>query len=100
MAAVLEPAIFTSRTLREPIAAVEICPNDPEYTIVGTYALLKPDQEGVSDSQVRTGSISVVPLDITFQPAYPGATPPSVDEKCLNAAVLDIHFHPSDGSLL
>lgn len=100
LAAVPEPAEYTSRTLADPIAAVEICPANPDYMIVGTYALLKPDDQGVSASQVRTGSISVVPLAAVFKPAYPGAVPPLLDEKSLNAAVLDIHFHPSDPTLL
>ena len=77
LAAISEPARYTSRALTGPIAAVEICPAHPDYMIVGTYALLKPDQPGVSASQVRTGSISVVPLAAVFKPAYPGAAPPS-----------------------
>ena len=100
MATVPEPAIFTSRTLADPIAAIEICPAYPEYMIVGTYALLKHDEEGASKSQVRKGSIYVVPLAANFKPAYPGAAPPFLGERRLNAAVLDIHFHPSDNTLL
>jgi diphthamide biosynthesis protein 7 len=100
IAAVREPAHYTSRTLSDPIAAVEICPAFPDYMIVGTYALLKADEQGVSASQVRTGSISVVPLAASFKSAYPGAVAPLLDEKCLNAAILDIHFHPSDDTLL
>jgi diphthamide biosynthesis protein 7 len=100
LATVPEPAEYTFRTLADPIAAVEICFANPDYMIVGTYALLKPDGQRVSASQVRTGSISVVPLTAVFKPAYPGAVPPLLDEKCLDAAVLDIHFHPSDPTLL
>jgi diphthine methyl ester acylhydrolase len=99
-ATVPEPAHYTTRTLLDPIAAVEICPAYPEYMIIGTYALLKPDEQGVLAGQVRTGSISVVSLAASFKPSYPGAVAPLLDEKCLNAAVLDIHFHPSDHSLL
>jgi diphthine methyl ester acylhydrolase len=100
MTAVHEPAHYTARTLSDPIAAVEICPAHQDYMIIGTYALLKADEKGVSAGQVRTGSISVVPLAASFKPAYPGAVAPLLDEKCLNAAVLDIHFHPSDDTLL
>jgi diphthamide biosynthesis protein 7 len=99
IAAVPEPANYTSRTLSDPIAAVEICPAYPDYMIIGTYALLKSDEPAVSVGQVRNGSVSVVPVAASFIPAYPGAVAPLLDEKCLNAAVLDIHFHPSDDTL-
>jgi diphthine methyl ester acylhydrolase len=98
IATVSEPAQHTSRTLLDPIAAVEISPAYPDYMVVGTYALLKVGEQGVSVGQVRTGSISVVPVAVGFKPAYPGAVAPYLDEKCLNAAVLDIHFHPSDNT--
>ena len=100
LAAVSEPAQHTSRTLLDPIAAVEISPAYPDYMVVGTYALLKVGEQGVSVGQVRTGSISVVPVAVGFKPVYPGAVAPFLDEKCLNAAVLDIHFHPSDNTFL
>jgi diphthamide biosynthesis protein 7 len=100
LAAVSEPAQHTSRTLLGPIAAVEISPSYPDYMVVGTYSLLKAGEQGVSVGQVRTGSISVVPVAIGFKPVYPGAVAPFLDEKCLNAAVLDIHFHPSDNTFL
>jgi diphthine methyl ester acylhydrolase len=100
IAAVSEPAQHTSRTLLDPIAAVEISPAYPDYMVVGTYALLKAGEQGVSVGQVRTGSISVVPVAVGFKPVYPGAVAPFLDEKCLNAAVLDIHFHPSDNTFL
>ena len=100
MAAVPEPAHYTSRTLSEPVAAVEVCPAHPDYMVIGTYALLKSDEPEASIGQIRTGSISVLPLAASFKPAYPGAALPSLDQKRLNAAVLDIHFHPSDKTLL
>ena len=100
MVVVPEPAIFTSRTLKDPIAAIEICPTYPDYAVIGTYALRKPDDLRDSAGQVRNGSVIVVPLAASFRPAYPGAAPPYLDEKCLGAAVLDIHFHPSDDTLL
>ena len=99
MAAVPEPPHYTSRDLSDPIAAVEICPAYPDYMIVGTYALLKRGEPEASVGQIRNGSISVVPLATGFKPAYPGQVAPFLDEKCLNAAVLDIHFHPSDDTL-
>ena len=94
-----EPANFTSRTQAGPIAALAISPAHPEYMIVGTYALLKPNETSVSPGQVRTGSISVFSLSANFTPAYPGAAAPFLDEHSLDAAVLDIHFHPSDQTL-
>jgi diphthamide biosynthesis protein 7 len=100
LVAVSDPAQYTSRTLLGPIAAVEISPAYPDYMVVGTYALLKAGEQGASVGQVRTGSISVVPVAVGFKPAYPGAVAPFLDEKCLNAAVLDIHFHPSDSTFL
>src|SRR5579871_1893931 len=62
LAAVSEPAHHTSRSLLDPIAAVEISPAYPDYMVVGTYALLKAGEPGASVGQVRTGSISVVPV--------------------------------------
>jgi diphthine methyl ester acylhydrolase len=100
LAAVSEPTQHTSRSLSDPIAAVEISPAYPDYMVVGTYALLKVGEQGASVSQVRTGSISIVPVAVGFKPVYPGAVAPFLDEKLLNAAVLDIHFHPSDNTFL
>ena len=94
-----EPSSYTSRTLAEPIAAVAVCPEYPEYIVIGTYNLLKPDEGGAGPTQIRTGSIKVLPVDATFKPGFPGAQPPLLAETCLNAAVLDIRFRPSDGSL-
>jgi diphthamide biosynthesis protein 7 len=100
LATVSEPGQHTSRTLSDPIAAVEISPAYPDYMVVGTYALLKAGEQGATVDQVRTGSISIVSVAVDFKPIYPGAVAPFLDEKCLNAAVLDIHFHPSDNTLL
>jgi diphthamide biosynthesis protein 7 len=100
LAAVSEPAQHTSRILLDPIAAVKISPAYPDYMVVGTYALLKADEQGASVGQVRTGSISIVPVAVGFKPVYPGAVAPFLDEKCLSAAVLDIHFHPADNTFL
>lgn len=94
-----EPANFTSRIFGEPIACVAISPDSPEYMLIGTYALLKKDEVGESRNQVRTGSVSVLPLADIFKPAYPGNVAPLLDSKCLNAAVLDIKFHPVYTSL-
>ena len=100
LAAISEPAQHTSRSLLDPIAAVEITPAYPDYMVVGTYALLKAGEQGASVGQVRTGSISIVPVAVGFKPVYPGAVAPFLDEKLLDAAVLDIHFHPSDNTFL
>ncbi len=95
-----EPADFISRTAAGPVAAVAISPAYPDYMTIGTYALLKPDEPEASVGQIRNGSIYVLPVNNNFKPAYPGNMPPLLDSKCLSAAVLDIHFHPSEDSLL
>lgn len=91
---------FTSRTADQEVDTVEICPEHPEYMIIGTYSLLKKDDPCDYIGQMRRGTIQVMPVLSTFKPKYAGMLPPQLDKAALPCAVLDIHFHPSDGSLL
>ena len=92
LATVPEPEDFTSRTAAAPVAAVAISPACPDYMVVGTYALLRPDEPETSIGQIRNGSVYVLPVNNNFKPAYPGNMPPLLDSKCLSAAVLTSTF--------
>jgi len=96
----LEPEEFSSRTAPQEVDTVEICPVYPDFMVYGTYALIKEDEHRPHEAQVRKGLIQVLPVGPTFKPKYPAILPPSLDKKSFSCAVLDIHFHPSDGTLL
>ena len=91
---------YTTRTLDQEIDAVEICRAHNEFMIIGTYSLVKKDSKTEYAGQVRRGSIRVMAVSPTFKPSYPGMLPPQLDSVDLPCAVLDIHFHPEDPTLL
>jgi diphthamide biosynthesis protein 7 len=63
-----------SLTLDLPPSCVEFCPRTPEYAVVGTYNLEKPDgeepaeDEGPKKSQQRNGSLIL--LHVTGDEVY------------------------------
>jgi hypothetical protein len=95
-----EPLQHTSRQTSQDIAAVEICPAYPEYMVVGTYTLVKEDDDKDHASQVRKGTLLVMPVTSIFKPSFLGQQQPHFDTKAFSFAILDIHFHPSDPTLL
>jgi len=95
-----EPSQHTSRQTSQDIAAVEICPAYPDYMVVGTYTLVKDDDDKDYASQVRKGTLLVMPVTSIFKPSFPGQQQPHFDTKAFSFAILDIHFHPSDPTLL
>lgn len=94
----LEITEYYARTAPEDLDTVEICPTYPDFMIFGTYSLVGRERE--YDAQVRKGTIQVLPVSPIFQPAYPGMLVPKLAKKSFPAAVLDIHFHPQDKTLL
>jgi diphthine methyl ester acylhydrolase len=90
----------TTRTLDEEIDTIAICPNHNDYMVVGTYSLVKRHQNTAHATQMRHGSIRVMTVSQTFKPTYAGMLPPQLDRVDLPCAVLNIHFHPKDPSLL
>lgn len=95
-----QPTEWTAREIQQDIAAVEICPAHPKYMVIGTYTLVKKDDQKDYPSQVRKGEILVIPVAARFIPAYTGQLPPIFDHHPFSCAVLDLHFHPSDPTLL
>ncbi|KAK7885475.1 hypothetical protein LTR67_010268 [Exophiala xenobiotica] len=91
---------FTSRTADQEIDTVAICPEHPEYMVIGTYSLLKPDSQRSYAGQTRQGTLQVLTVSPEFRPKYAGMLPPQLDRISFPSAVVDIHFHPSDGTLL
>jgi len=94
-----EPA-FVSRTGTEDIATVAISPIHPEYMIIGTYSLLARDETPEYEGQIRKGALEVMLVTETWEPRYTGMHPPTLNKIPFAAAILDIHFHPTDASLL
>lgn len=95
-----EPQKYTSRDAPEEIDTIEICPAYPDYMVVGTYSLVKKDDPKDYEHQFRKGMLIVMPVGYTFKPSYPGQMAPYCDRKKFPCAVVDIHFHPSDNTLL
>ncbi|EXJ85162.1 hypothetical protein A1O3_05837 [Capronia epimyces CBS 606.96] len=91
---------FTSRTADQEVCAVEICPDHPEYMVIGTYSLVKKDERRDYEAQTRRGTLQVMPVAAHFQPKYAGMLAPHLDRVEFPCAVLDLHFHPADGTLL
>ena len=94
----LEITDYHARTAPEDVDTIEICPAYPDFMVFGTYSLVGRERE--YEAQVRRGTIEVMPVSPTFQPAYPGMLLPKLAKRCFSSAVLDIHFHPRDKSLL
>ncbi|KIW69708.1 hypothetical protein, variant 2 [Phialophora macrospora] len=91
---------YTTRTLDQEIDTVAICPLHPDYMIVGTYSLVKKDTPTSYAGQSREGSLRVMTVSSSFTPSYAGMLPPRLDRVDLPCAVLDVHFHPADPTLL
>ena len=90
---------YTARTAVEDVDCIEICPQYPDYMIYGTYSLVSA-KEREYVGQIRTGTIHVLPVEFDFKPGFPGMLLPKLAKKTFPAAVLDIHFHPQDPTLL
>ncbi|OAP58960.1 hypothetical protein AYL99_06257 [Fonsecaea erecta] len=91
---------YTARTADQEVDTVAICPTHPDYMVVGTYSLLKKDEPGDYTGQTRRGSLQVMTVVSRFRPRYAGMLPPSLDRVDFPCAVLDMHFHPADSTLL
>lgn len=89
---------YTARTATEDIDCIAISPEYPDLMIYGTYSLVGKEQEYVG--QIRKGSIEVLPVAFQFKPTFPGMMEPYLAKVSFPAAVLDIHFHPADRTLL
>lgn len=91
---------FDTRIADQEVDAIEICPAHPEYMVIGTYSLLKTNDPRDYEGQTRRGTIQVMEVASQFKPKYTGMLGPQLDKISFPCAVLDIHFHPSDGTLL
>ncbi|KIV81943.1 hypothetical protein PV11_04090 [Exophiala sideris] len=91
---------YTTRTAEQEVDTVAICPTNPDYMIIGTYSLVKKDDLRDYEAQTRRGTIQVMTVAPEFKPLYAGMLPPQLDMISFPSAVLDIHFHPTDGTLL
>ncbi|KIX07650.1 uncharacterized protein Z518_02303 [Rhinocladiella mackenziei CBS 650.93] len=96
-----EPEIeSSSRAADQEVDTVEICPEHPEYMIIGTYSLVKKGEPCDYEGQSRRGTLQVMTVASNPRPKYAGMLPPQLDKVAFSCAVLDIHFHPTDRSLL
>lgn len=95
-----EPEDYVSRTASQEIDTVEISPQHPEYMVIGTYSLVKTSEPRDYEAQTRKGTLQILPVSSIFKPKYAGMLPPSLDKLSFSCAIVDIHFHPSDPSLL
>ena len=96
----LEITDFSARNAPEDTDCIEICPSYPDLMVFGTYSLVAKKEDREHEAQVRAGTIEVLPVSPIFNPAYPGMLLPKLAKRSFSAAVLDIHFHPQDQTLL
>lgn len=94
------PGDFTSRDSLLEVCAVEICHAHPDFMVVGTYALVGQNDRREHEAQMRRGTLTVMTVAAKFQAAYAGMLPPTMDKHDFSSAILDLHFHPNDESLL
>lgn len=91
--------LYISRKIKEEIDTVAVSPLHPEYMVIGTYHLLKEDEPREYDAQIRSGSIQVMLVSPGWSPRYAGMLPPTLDKLLFACAIVDLHFHPIDGSI-
>lgn len=94
------PDEYSSRDNSLEVCAVEVCHAHPEFMVVGTYALVGKDDRRENEAQMRKGTLSVMTVAAKFQATYVGMLPPTLDKHDFPSAILDLHFHPTDDSLL
>ena len=90
----------TSREAPEDIDAVEICPAYPDFMVVATWNSVRRDEDREYASQMRKGMIIVMPVNAIFEQTYRGEQPPACTILRFPYAIPDIHFHPSEPTLL
>ncbi|KEF62301.1 uncharacterized protein A1O9_00273 [Exophiala aquamarina CBS 119918] len=91
---------YISRTGTEEIDTVAVSPVHPEYMVTGTYSLLASEETPEYEAQVRKGSLEILLVTHKWMPRYAGMLPPNLEKISFSCAIPDIHFHPTDGSLL
>ncbi|RMZ85423.1 hypothetical protein DV737_g794, partial [Chaetothyriales sp. CBS 132003] len=97
----MEITEFSSRKGFAEVDCVAICPTYPEYLIYGTYSLIKRREDQELAAQIRSGTIQALPVSPSFKPSFAGGSrAPKLCQHSFPAAVLDLRFHPNDGSLL
>ncbi|RMZ89147.1 hypothetical protein DV736_g3632, partial [Chaetothyriales sp. CBS 134916] len=97
----MEITEYSSRKAVAEVDCVAVCPTYPEYLIYGTYSLVKRREDQEIAAQIRSGTIQALPVSSSFKPNFAGGSrPPKLCQHSFAAAVLDIRFHPNDGSLL
>ena len=94
------PNDYTTRDSPLEVCAVEICHAHPEFMVVGTYALVSQEDQLEHGGQMRKGTLSIMTVAAKFQATYAGMQPPTLDKHEFSSAILDLHFHPNDDSLL
>jgi hypothetical protein len=94
------PADYHARTMHADTDVCKICPEHPEIVILATYSLVKtPAHDGNSMVHRRSGTIRTLSVDPCFTQDFPGHRMPYHAVRKLPAAVLDVQFHPQDGTL-
>ncbi|KAI1759252.1 hypothetical protein GGR53DRAFT_514169 [Hypoxylon sp. FL1150] len=98
-------APLRSLTLDLPPSCIEFCPTHPDYFIVGTYNLQKEEaateipleedeqHETRKHVQTRNGSLIAFQLTATTDITHVQTVP-------YPSAILDLHFHPTRGSVV
>lgn len=96
----LEIKTYQTQPLAHDTDIVAICPTAPEFAVTGTYSLVKKGETEDYRGQLRYGTINVKRVEPTFESSFPGQLLPILANHRLPAAVLDVHFHPQDLTLI
>jgi diphthine methyl ester acylhydrolase len=94
------PTEYSSRDSPLEVCACEVCPAFPDFMVVGTYALVGKGDRNEHHAQMRKGTLSIMTVAPKFKATYAGMLLPNLDKKDFSSAILDLHFHPNDDSLL
>ncbi|KAA8645987.1 hypothetical protein EYZ11_004013 [Aspergillus tanneri] len=88
------PSSITTVFLDQPPSCLQFCPSAPNSFIVGTYLLSEHQDDEGKAQQSKTGSLQLWRLDEDKN------TLSLINRVSLPYAVFDLHFHPTDPSLL
>jgi diphthine methyl ester acylhydrolase len=94
------PTEYSSRVSPLEVCVCEVCPAFPDFMVIGTYALVGKGDRKEHYAQMHKGTLSIMTVAPKFKATYAGMLLPNLDKNDFSSAILDLHFHPNDDSLL
>lgn len=93
---IFTPKQWSTRTFAQEIDTIQICPQYPQYMVIGTWSLLKDDEPREYAGQTRKGVLQVMTVASDGDEEHL----PLLAFKAYPHAIVDVRFHPKDSTLL